>query len=138
MNANRHHPARAHNRGNSEPKRRQDKQFMAGKLTSRTWVLLTEAPAGGWPARRQNRGKEGDNHASLTGRSKSDRLAYTQPEYSPTLSPPCDDRHAAFSIVLVGIQIAESARPCVALAMGMSRCRSARYVDSSVSGYPCR
>jgi hypothetical protein len=54
-----------------------------------------------------NRGKEGDNHASLTGRSKSERLAYTQPEYSPTLSPPCDDRHAAFSIVLVGIQIAE-------------------------------
>jgi hypothetical protein len=53
MSANRHHPARAHNRGNSEPKRRQDKQFMAGKLTSRTWVLLTEAPGGGWPARRR-------------------------------------------------------------------------------------
>jgi hypothetical protein len=51
MSANRHHPARAHNRGNSEPKRRQDKQFMAGKLTSRTWVLLTEAPAAaGQPA----------------------------------------------------------------------------------------
>jgi hypothetical protein len=65
-----------------------------------------------------NRGKEGDNHASLTGRSKSDRLAYTQPEYSPTLSPPCDDRHAAFSIVLVGIQIADS----------VSTSRSRRYM----------